>query len=223
MNFNEKLKQALAENHDSRTNEEKEHKFSLAYRIWERRALKNLRNDRQIPAWSLRQIRRVVTAVICTVAVTFVLSAGAIVGTTIGRFSFNDKRDYSELFMASLSSDKTCFEEYYGLPEDDGWAIISQDSNDITVFTNYERGDKKITLEQTIITGNMGTVNTENAVVEKMSLYEEDDGFFIALQGGSDCILYWTYNGYLLSVSGNLDKDELLELAYSTKIVDFQK
>ena len=40
MNFNEKLKQALAENHDSRTNEEKEHKFSLAYKIWERRALK---------------------------------------------------------------------------------------------------------------------------------------------------------------------------------------
>lgn len=80
----------------------------------------NLLNGRPIPAWSLRKIRRVITAVICTMAVTFILSAGAIVGTTIGRFSLNDKREYSKLFMSSLSSDKTRFEEYYRLPEEDG-------------------------------------------------------------------------------------------------------
>lgn len=221
MNFNEKLKQALAENHDRRMNAEKEHKFSLVYRIWERRALKNLRNGRPVPTWSLRKIRRVVNAAFCAAAVTFVLTAGAIVGTTIGRFSLNDKRDYSELFMSSLSSDKTCFEEYYGLPEEDGWVIVSQDSNDITIFANYEKDDKKISFRQMIITENMGNVNTENAVVEPMSLYEENDGFFIALQGGSDSVLYWTYNGYLLNISGNLNKEGLLNLAHSTKIIDF--
>ena len=223
MTFNEKLKQALAENHDERMNRlastEKKHKFSLAYRIWERRMLKNLRSGRPAPAWSLRKVRRVVTISFFVAAVTFILTASAVVGMTIGRFSFNDKREYSELFMAKLSSDKTRFEEYYGLPEEDGWIIVYQDTNDITIFTNYERGDKKITLEQTIITGNMGTVNTENAVVGPMSLYEKDDGFFIDLQGGSDCVLYWTYNGYLLNLSGNFDKNELINLAYSTKIV----
>ena len=124
--------------------------------------------------------------------------------------------------MSCLSSDKTCFEEYYGLPEEDGWAIISQESNDITVFTNYERGDKKITLCQMIIDENMGNVNTENAIVEPMSLYEENDGFFITFQNG-DCGLYWIYNGYLLNLSGNFDKDELSNLTHYTKIVDFQK
>ncbi len=67
----------------------------------------------------------------------------------------------------------------------------------------------------------MGTVNTENAVIEPMSLYEEEDGFFIAFQHG-DCGLYWIYNGYLLSAEGNLNKEELLNLAYSTKIVDLR-
>lgn len=226
MTFNEKLKQALAENHNERmyrrTITEKKHKFSLAYRIWERRMLKNLRSGRPAPVWSLRKVKRVVTISFFVAAVTFILTAGAVVGITLGRFSFNDKSKYSDLFMSNLSSDKTRFEEYYGLPEEDGWIIVYQDTNDITIFTNYERGDKKITLEQTIITGNMGTVNTENAVVEPMSLYKEDDGFFIALQGDSDCVLYWTYNGYLLNVSGNLNKSELVNLAYSTKIVDLR-
>lgn len=226
MTFNEKLKQALAENHDERMNRlaiaEKKHKFSLAYRIWERRMLKNPRSGRPAPVWSLRKIRRVVTISFFVAVVIFILTAGAVVGMTIGRFSFNNKHEYSELFMANLSSDKTRFEEYYGLPEEDGWIIVYQDTNDITIFTNYERGDKKITLEQTIITGNMGTVNTENAVVEPMSLYEENDGFFIAFQHG-DCGLYWIYNGYLLNLSGNLDKEELVNLAYSTKIIEFQK
>lgn len=226
MTFNEKLKQALAENHDERMNRlastEKKHKFSLAYRIWERRMLKNLRNDRSAPVWSLRKVRRIVTVSVLAAAVTFILTAGAIAGITIGRFSFNDKREYSELFMSNLSSDKTRFEEYYGLPEEDGWIIVYQDTNGITILTNYERGDKKITLEQTIITGNMGTVNTENAVVEPMSVYEENDGFFIALNGGEYFVLYWTYNGYLLNISGNLNKDELLNLAYSTKIVNLR-
>lgn len=222
MTFNEKLKQALAENHDERMNclaiTEKNHKFSLAYRIWERRMLKNLRSGRPAPVWSLRKVRRVLTISFFVAAVTFILTAGAVVGITIGRFSFNDKREYSELFMTNLPSDKTGFEEYYGLPEEDGWIIVYQDTNDITIFTNYERGDKKITLEQTIISGNMGTVNTENAVIEPMSLYGENDGFFIAFQHG-DCGLYWIYDGYLFNLSGNLDKNELANLACSTKIV----
>ncbi len=63
-------------------------------------------------------------------------------------------------------------------------------------------------------------MNTENAVVEPMSIYEENDGFFIEFQNG-DCGLWWIYDGYLLSLTGNLDKSGLLNLAYSTKIQNF--
>ena len=224
MTFKEKLKQALAENHDERMNRfaitEKKHKFSLAYRIWERRMLKNLRSGRPAPVWSLRKVRRVVTVAFFAVAVTFILTAGAVVGITIGRFSFNDKREYSELFMADLSSDKTRFEEYYGLPEEDGWEIT--DFGEVTghVLISYKRGEEKVAFEQALIHENMGIVDTENAIIEPMSLYSENDGFFIEFQSGS-CGLWWIYNGYLLNLISNLDKNELADLAYSTKIIDF--
>lgn len=224
MTFNEKLKQALAENHDEHMNRlaitEKKHKFSLAYRIWERRMLKNLRSGRPAPVWSLRKVRRIVTISFFIAAVTFILTASAVVVMTIGRFSFNDKREYSELFMSNLSSDKTRFEEYYGLPEEDGWEIT--DFGEVTghVLISYKRGEEIVAFEQDLIHKNMGIVNTENAIIEPMSIYSENDGFFIEFQSGS-CGLWWIYDGYLLSALGNLDKDGLLNLAHSTKIVDF--
>ncbi len=54
-----------------------------------------------------------------------------------------------------------------------------------------------------------------------MSIYEDNDGFFIEFQNG-DCGLWWIYDGYLLSLTGNLDKSGLLNLAYSTKIVKYK-
>ncbi|MCM1277100.1 MAG: hypothetical protein NC299_17360, partial [Lachnospiraceae bacterium] len=34
-----------------------------------------------------------------------------------------DKKEYSKMFIESLSSDKTKIEEYYGLPVEDGWEV----------------------------------------------------------------------------------------------------
>ena len=123
--------------------------------------------------------------------------------------------------MANLSSDKTRIEEYYGLPEEDGWKIIDISISDITTMISYTHGDTTVIFEQDVIRNNMGNMNTENAIVVPMAVYEENDGFFIALNGGEYFMLYWIYDGYLLSILGNLNKDELLNLAYSTKIVEF--
>ena len=65
----------------------------------------------------------------------------------------------------------------------------------------------------------MGNINTEDAVVESMSLYEENDGFFIAFKGG-DCGLYWIYDGYFLRLHGDFTKNEAVNLAYSIKIIN---
>lgn len=220
MTFNEKLKQALAENHNERikchTDSRKAHKFSLAYRLWEHKMLKNLRKKRPLPNWSLHKVRRILTVCIATLSAILVLTAGAVVGTTIGRFSFNDKHKYSDMLMSSISSDKMCIEEYYGLPEEDGWEIIQFEELTNYTTTSYKCGDKIVTFEQSVICENMGTVNTENALVEPISIYKENDGFFIEFQSG-DCGLWWIYDGYLFSAAGNLDKNELVNLAHSTK------
>ena len=66
----------------------------------------------------------------------------------------------------------------------------------------------------------MSNVNTENSDVQAISLFDKNDGFFIAYQNG-DCGLYWLYDGYLLILSGNITKDEAINLALSTKITEF--
>lgn len=127
MTFDNVLKQALNDTIDSRIEKmlyvPKKHKFSLAYRLWERKTLRSFRKNRPAPTWTLQHTRRVVAMTFFAAAVVFLLTAGAAVGLIIGRFSLNDKKEYSELFLSNLSSDKTVIEEYYGLPEEDGWTI----------------------------------------------------------------------------------------------------
>ena len=223
MTFDEKLKQALSEDYEERMSrraaKEKEHKFSLAYRLWERKFLKDLRKGRCESTWTLKKARKYVTAAVIA-CLAFVLMGCMVVGTAIGRYSFNDKKTYSELFLENHPSDKTRFEEYYGLPEEDGWEIIDFGELTQEVMISYKRGSERVIFGQNIICNNMGVVNTENAVVEPMSIYEEKDGFFIEFQNGEGG-LWWIYDGYLLEIIGNLDKNELVNLAHSTKNVDF--
>ncbi len=224
MTFNEKLMQALSEDYDERmslcTAKEKDHKFSLAYRLWEHKFLRDLHRKRCNNSWTIKRARKCVN-VMLSVAMLFVLMGCAIVGTTIGRYAFNNRKTYSELFLEEHPSDKTRIEEYYGLPEEEGWEVVSFEELTGKVCISYKRGDKKIIFIQNIIQNNMGIVNTENAVAEPVSIYENEDGFFIALNGESDYTLYWIYDGYLFNISGNFNKSELINLAHSTKIVDF--
>lgn len=224
MTFNEKLKQALAENHNERISRsrviEEKHRFSLSYRIWELKMLHDLRRRRLDNRWTLHKARRVVIIIAITAAITLSLTACAVVNLAIGRFFFDDKRDHSKLFIDNFLSDKIAIEEYYGLPEEEGLVITNYGELTNYIVTKYTRGDKNVIFTQEIIREDMGNVNTENAIVELMSIYEENDGFFIENQRG-DFILWWIYDGYLFSISGNLDKKELVHLAYSTKIQNF--
>ncbi len=224
MTFNEKLAIALRETAKERSEQAlaaaNRHQFSLSYKLWKYKTLKDIRRNRLDKRWTLHKARRIVTALTVAAAIVLSLTGCAVVDLAIGRFSFDDKTDYSKLFIENLSSDKTRIEEYYGLPEEDGWVIDDFYADNLGIMISYTRGNEIITFNQDIIRGNMGNVNTENAVVEPMSLYEENDGFFITFKHGN-CGLWWIYDGYLFSISGNLNKDELRNLAHATKIVEF--
>ncbi len=224
MTFEEKLTQALKETFEERVEHNltstSKPRFSLSYRLWERKMLRDISRNRLDKRWTLHKARRVVTALTVAAAIVLTLTGCTVVSLAIGRFSFDDKTDYSKMFIENLSSDKTQIEKYYGLPEEDGWVIKDNYADDNDIVISYTRGDESIIYKQEVIHGNMGHVNTENAVVEPMSIYEENDGFFIEFQHG-DCGLWWIYDGYLFSMTSNLDKSELVNLAYSTKIINF--
>lgn len=226
MTFDEIMKQALSETIDDRLEQMRtvtpKPKFSLSYRLWERKTLRDLRRNRHNEHWTLKRARYIVAAM--TVLLSLLIGGTAYAAVVlIGRFGFEDRVDYSKMLIETHPSDKTTFEEYYGLPEEDGWELVDYNLSLPFTTVNYRRGEKEISFSQNIIDdGNMGQINTEYADVEIISLYTENDGFVLEIRGDWSGI-FWIYDGYLLEITGNIDKNEAVNLAYSTKIVDLSK
>lgn len=223
MTFDEKLAAALSNTAEARAAQmvcvQKKHNFSFAYRLWEYKTLRDLGKNRYDRHWTLHRARHAAAAL--TVVASLLLGTTVYaVGGLMGRYTFDTKPDYSKVFIESISSDKTTIEEYYGLSEEDGWKIVDYTILSDSVIINYVCNGNQILFSQNIIGGNMGHINTEDSVVEPMSLFEENDGFFVAFKGG-DCGLYWIYDGYFFKALGNITKSEAINLAYSTKIINF--
>ncbi len=225
MTFEEKMAQAFKETSDERADRlmrvEKKHKFSLAYKIWEYKTLRDLRRGRCDSRWTMQKARKATTAMI--VAFSFLIFGGTAYAAVaiIGRYGIVDKVDYSKVLMETYSSDKTSFEEYYGLPEE--WELTDYEIGYRYTTLNYTQDEKKICFSQYLIKdGNIVNINTEKANVEMLSLYSENDGFVMEFPN-NETLLYWIYDGYLLNVSGNIDKTKAIKLAYSTKIVDLEE
>lgn len=221
MTFDEKLALALRETFDERmerrANVTNKHRFSLAFGLWERKTLKSLRKKRYAKRWTLHTARR--TVITAAFVVPLLLGVTACAATVMGRFYFDTKPDYSELIVENISTDKTTIEDRYGLPEEDGWEIVDYFFDNEWSVISYKRDGTEVDFDQRVIDGYIGNVNTANAVVEPMSVYEDNDGFFIAFNSGG-CGLYWIYNGYVFSISGNIDKEALIDLAHSAQIIE---
>ncbi len=227
MNFEEMLKQALSETADERVEKmltvTKKHRFSLSYRLWEYRTLKQLRKNRHDNGWTLTKARHIVTAFFVAAAIVLTLTACAVIGTTMGRFTFDRRQDFSLVFTDKLPSDKARIniEELYGLPEEDGWKITNYYITPVMGTLEYECGDKRVRFSQRVI-HEMEAVDTRNADIEVISIYEENDGFAVKFEDGR-CELLWTYDGYLFDILGRMDKNEAINTALSTKKIDLFK
>ncbi len=226
MTFDEIMKQAFSETIDDRLEQMRtvtpKPKFSISFRLWEFKTFRDLRHDRRSEQWTLKRARCVVATMIAAFSLLIGGTAYAAV-VVIGRFSFKDKIDYSQMLMEMYPSDKTSIEEYYGLPEEDGWELIDSNIDNLGTLLTYQRGDTRICFTQAIIqTGTMGNISTDRAKVEMLSLYKENDAFVLEFEN-NETLIYWIYAGYLFDASGNIDKKQVIDLAYSTKIINFQK
>ncbi len=226
MTFDEIMKEALGETIDDRLEQMRtvtpKPKFSLSYRLWERKTLRDLSRNRRNGHWTLKRARYIVAAMTVACSLLIGITAYAAVAL-IGRFGFEDKIDYSKVFIETHPSDKTTLEEYYGIEEVNGWELTDNYIGKSFTLQNYECGDIKIRFVQEIIdNGIMGNISTDRAEIEPLSLYEEKDGFMLDF-GNNNTLLYWIYDGYLFILSGNINKKEAIKLVYSTKIIDLPK
>lgn len=221
MTFEEKLAQAFKETCDERAERlmkiEKKHRFSLSYKLWERKMLRNLRRNRVDKRWTLRRARYAVTAMFAAFAL---LIGGTAYGTVkIRGFQFEETSTRTNLFLESYSTDKTTFEELYWLPEEDGWiltncGLFGADKNSLRL--HFMRGDTLVIFYQNLIWEYpMGHIFNECPDIEMLSIYSENDGFVTDYRGDGTT-LGWLYDGYFFEMlSKDLSKDELIDLAYS--------
>lgn len=225
MKFEEKLAQAFKETLDERTERlmkvEKKHRFSLSYKLWERKMLRDLRRNRVDRRWTLRRARYAVTAMFAAFAL---LIGGTAYGAVVmsRRFMPEDMGYYVNMLIEKSPSDKSTFEEYYGLPEEDGWVLIDHYFyfEDTELSLKYMRGDTPVIFRQILIPERRAAyVDNGKGNIETWSFYSEDDGFVVNLKNNRTKI-YWLYDGYLFEIYSDMDKNEVIKLVYSTKIID---
>lgn len=224
MTFEEKLAQAFKETLDERTENlmrvEKKHRFSLAYRIWERKILRDLRRNRVDKRWSLKRARYAAAAMITA----FALLIG---GTAYGavalsrRFMPRDTDYYIAMLIEKSPEDKSSFEEFYGLSEEDGWELKDFQIHDgVVAKSKFTRGDKAVIFTQMLFYADEIHIDKGKADIEMYSFYSEDDGFVQNYKYKNYTKIYWLCDGYILTIYSDMNKDDLIKLAYSTKIID---
>ena len=225
MTFEEKMAQAFKETSDERTDRlmktEKKHKFSLAYKIWEIKTLRDLRRGRCDNRWTLQKARKTAMAMVTVFSILICGFTAYAASGLLGRYGFVKKFDYTKVLIETHPSDKASFEEYYGLPEEE-WELKNYSFGSSSVWLFYRQDEKIVNMSQNLIEYDDFQVIPETSNVEMLSICSENDAFIFEYRK-NEYILYWIYDGYLFHIYGTIDKNAMINLAHSIKIIDLEK
>lgn len=113
------------------------------------------------------------------------------------------------------------FEEIYAIPDiPDGFEIVFQNDNTEEtplLITEYQNGQEYVIFCQNIKSKYDVNVNTEG--YEMIQIYiNGNEGFMIDM--GDDIYITWDNGKYILEISGNIGKDELIGIANSVQKVE---
>ncbi len=132
--------------------------------------------------------------------------------------------DNTQLFAINTENGLPTIEYKYYLPElPDGFEIVEQFSSQSVVYTLYENevSGQVISLYQSIKTEFTTHYNTEHNDLEEIEI-NGHGGLCIDFSDDEhdSSILIWDNDDYILQLSGDLDKESLLILAKSAKILE---
>ncbi len=132
--------------------------------------------------------------------------------------------DNTRLFAINTENGLPTIEYKYYLPElPDGFEIVEQFSSQSDVYTKYknEVSGQVIRLYQSIKTGFTTHYNTEHHDLEEVEI-NGHGGLCIDFSNDErdSSRVIWDNDDYILELSGNLDKESLLTLAKSAKILE---
>ena len=136
---------------------------------------------------------------------------------------FNQKRyhDYTTLLTVNADNCPKTIENVYYLPEiSKGYELDNEIIDDYFVYRAYLNKDTggHITFVQDVKNGYKSNFNTEYNEFETLTI---NGHYALYLETGNSeeisGLLVWDNGDYVLEISGNLSKDELIELAKTAK------
>ena len=167
----------------------------------------------------------ILKVILLAAAISLIISGTAYAGMTVaGKLFVRNNYGSVRVFIEQHPTDKTFLEKYYFLPEDCGWEFVDiAADHDNFRYTRYERDGYRVAFQQTAIFDD-GIIDldwrTQNADIETLSLWEENDAIVFELYGddfkyGRKRYLYWVRDGYLFSLQGTINREDAIRLAYS--------
>ncbi|MCI7691538.1 MAG: DUF4367 domain-containing protein [Oscillospiraceae bacterium] len=206
-----------------------EHKFSLKHRLAMKRIFKLYeKNTREIHSATIsnpKRFRLTRKTVLTAIVIVFL---AALAGCTAAYFisqSFRGDvhKEFTRIFPKNTENCPTTIEEKYYLPEvPEGFEVLETDSTPYDVYTSYKNFStgETITLRQFVKTD----FSPIHFNTEKCDFQEVDINGHCALLldyrgvGEKFSGVIWDNGDYVIELCGNLYKNQIIDLAKTTKV-----
>ncbi len=166
--------------------------------------------------------KRILIAAI--IIVCLAVLTGCVIAFISNSFRGTVYNDNTYLFAFDVGDSPTVIEEEYALsivPE--GYELYEISSSSISQFTIYKNiFNQELAFEQTVKTEFNSHINTEGYAIEEI-LIDDCDGICVeyAEDSGVSSLVVWNNDEYILTLYGNLAKEELINLANINEIKNF--
>lgn len=213
-NFKKALAEAMINEYEKSVPSMEDHVFSRKFE----KKMERLIERRKKPYYKL--INRAWKRAVCTAAV-IALSFAAAMNTDAVMKAFRDfEADIFGRFSEFRAADKTdapeTIEDIYIITDGlDGYKVIFEENRDNYRNVTYKKGDNFIDFSQYVKSAYDIRLNTEGTVIETLIIngkeavyYKDNNGYYS---------LMWDNGDYIISISSNINKNALIEMAKSVQ------
>ncbi len=197
----------------------KKHFFSLRHRRMMRKLFKELdakpKSEAVTEEYTYKAKKRRPVALVIAIIFSVLLSIAA-AAVAIYSFGFKKQPDHTIAFSENIENAPTSIEYIYVIePLPDGYEENRRAIGEIFSNITYQKDENSLAVAQWIKKDYICNYNTEEYDIEQIDV-NGHEGFYITIENKT--ILVWDNGDYILELRGTLDKNELLDLAKSTKI-----
>lgn len=160
------------------------------------------------------------TVIIAAVIIFLAALAGcAAVICSLGGFQTDVQSDNTQLFPVDVEGCRKTIEYVYGLSElPEGFELLEHFETDTIIYTSYLNSvtEQTIVISQSVKTEFHPHYDTERFELEEIILGEHTG----VCLGRERVTIAWDNGDYILEISANLNKNDVLKLVKSTKVLE---